>query len=477
MYHSIIHQKSLTHTRQTLVTPRPARIVDALQALARRPIAITHRIRIHIAITVARLAQSHRSRLPIRIAEIPVRALLAPLSEIPDRTLQADDVVAHLQARAILHARTPFAVLHGAHQSVAIESARTLIARVAGRVVLANAPARLRVAVLRMLVAIARNAPRERTATRRTVPESGRARLAELSQIAGGTLALLNPRGRTSRRAARRRLQLDIVQHRFAGRRECAANFDRRQISEDRHEAARRLRRLPRVLAVLVQPELVLAESLVGHRVALREYRQRNPGAGALQNHIGGHGRTALLDQLQPELQQSIVRGALIAQESIGRRKVQLLRAVRRDADVLAVLVVRHVGRMVALVHHRPAFVLLVEIRQRRRLRVALGTLTVRCVAVAEARRAAELVVQIEIEEARLALPAAPALDVVLARADARLRIAGAHILVRAARLTVARLATVQAEVEVVGIAAVAFVAGDARLAVAFLLAVALQRA
>lgn len=99
-----------------------------------------------------------------------------------------------------------------------------------------------------------------------------------------------------------------------------------------------------------------------------------------------------------------------------------------RNANVLAVLVVLNVGRLAILIDDGPAFVLLVEIRSRRHLRVTHCRLTLGRMAVAEARRAAELVVHIEIEESRFALFTATSLDIVLAQTDARRRIARRRI-------------------------------------------------
>lgn len=466
-------------TRQTLITPRTGRIVDTLQTLARRSITIAHRIRIHIPIAIARLTQLHSAHQPIRIAKIPIGAQLATLAEIPDRTFQTNNILAHLQARSILHARTPLAIVLGTHQRIAIKALGTLVARIASRVVLANTTARLRIAVVRMLVAVARLARHERSTTRRTVPIARHARLTVLPQIAHRTRALFDPVRRLAGRSAIRRLQLHVVQHRLAARRKRAANLDRRQIRQNRHERPRRLARLPRVLVALVQPERILAELLIGHLVALRENRQRYPHAGTLQNHIAGHRQACLIDQLQPELQQPIVRRTLIAEEPIRRREVQLLvGTLRGNTNVLAVLVVLDIVRpIVVLIDDRPAFVLLVEVRRRRKLRVANGALAFRCVAVAEARRATELVVHVQIEEARLAFATPPPLDVVLALADARLGVARRRVVVRAARVAVARQAALRPECVMVGVAAVALIAGNARFALAAALAVALKAA
>jgi len=70
----------------------------------------------------------------------------------------------------------------------------------------------VRVANGRVSVTVARDARRERTAAGGLVSRTGRARLAELSDVSLGTRAHLHPVGRQPRSAAPGRLQREVVQ-------------------------------------------------------------------------------------------------------------------------------------------------------------------------------------------------------------------------------------------------------------------------
>lgn len=464
---------------QALLAVRPRRVERALLALAGRAVAIADGVRVDVSVAVARAAHLHAPVDAGRVAVVAIGAELAPGSEVPLRALQANHrLVGQLHARSVVRTRAALAVVRRSEQSVSVEAPRALVAGVAGSVVLANALARLRVADVGVFVAVARDARHERAAPSRTVPIARRARLAELAQIAFRTRALLDPGGRPACSASVRRLQLDVVQERFSLRRVGGADLDGGQVAQDGNESARGLARLPGVFAVLVQTERVLSHLLVGQVVVLREDRQRYLGAGALEDDVAGRGvRPHLPDQLQAEFEQAIVRSALVAEEAVGGQEVDVLAPLGREPDALAELVVLDVDRAVVVVDGRPALLVLVEVGHGGDDRVAGGGRALGRVAVAEARRAAELVLQIEAEESRLALLAPAALDVLLAHALASLGVAGRHVVQRAARVAAARLAPMDAEVVEVRLAAVALVAGDARLALALALHVALQRA
>lgn len=132
---------------------------------------------------------------------------------------------------------------------------------------------------------------------------------------------------------------------------------------------------------------------------------------------------------------------------------------------------------MAALVDSHPTLLVLVETRRGHYDGISVGTLALGGVAVAEARRATEPILQIEIEETRPTFLATFALDVLLAQAVARLRIAGWCIVERSAGIAAAWLTSLTAEFEVIRLATIALLAGDARFALTFSLAVTLQRA
>jgi hypothetical protein len=94
---------------------------------------------------------------------------------------------------------------------------------------------------------------------------------------------------------------------------------------------------------------------------------------------------------------------------------------------------------------------------------------------IAEARCAAKFVVEIQIEEARLALTAMTTLDILLTRAESAVRIARWSVVVGPIRVAVACLAAVSSKVEMVRFAAVTLITADTLLALTSSLRVALQ--
>jgi len=60
-----------------LVALSSARVVDALQTISGRPVAVTDSVRIDIRIAVARFANADRSVLPGRVSEVAVTADVA----------------------------------------------------------------------------------------------------------------------------------------------------------------------------------------------------------------------------------------------------------------------------------------------------------------------------------------------------------------------------------------------------------------
>ena len=128
-------------------------------------------------------------------------------------------------------------------------------------------------------------------------------------------------------------------------------------------------------------------------------------------------------------------------------------------------------------VQHGPLFVAARKDALGLRADVAAGRTTHGRVAVAEARRAAEDVLGVQMEVAGLAAVAALAFDVILADAGARRRVAARLAVQTAGHVAAARLAALSAKVVKVGVAPVALVARDARLARALALHVALLAA
>lgn len=96
---------------------------------------------------------------------------------------------------------------------------------------------------------------------------------------------------------------------------------------------------------------------------------------------------------------------------------------------------------------------------------------------VAKARRASELIFEVQVEEPRLALPAAFPFDVLFAVARTRARVAVRLVVQRPGFEAATVFAAVSAEVVVVRVAAVAFVASDSWFALAFAFRVALEAA
>ena len=229
---------------------------------------------------------------------------------------------------------------------------------------------------------------------------------------------------------------------------------------------------------MFVQPEGVLPTLLVRNRMALRENGQGNGRSSSLQNNVRGRGiRSGLANQLQTELQQTVVGRSLIAQESVRGHKVHVLTAMRSNANALAVLVELefwlHPGAL--NVNGSPAFNVLVEARQHRHRPVGISAGTLRGVSIAEAGRASEAVVQIQVEESRLAVTTMGSLNVVLADTYSGLRVARRCVVQRTSRVTVARRAPVVAKVVEVRVATVTLFSSNSWLALALALSVALQ--
>jgi len=60
-----------------LVALRSTRVVDTLQTISGRPIAVTNSVRIDIRIAVARFTNADRSGLPGRVSKVSVTADVA----------------------------------------------------------------------------------------------------------------------------------------------------------------------------------------------------------------------------------------------------------------------------------------------------------------------------------------------------------------------------------------------------------------
>lgn len=226
-----------------------------------------------------------------------------------------------------------------------------------------------------------------------------------------------------------------------------------------------------------MKSERVFAELLVGHFVLLGENMQRYLRACSFENDVIRYRWTHLIDQLQAELEQTIVGSALITQETIRSREIQMRITLGSNTDILAVFAVLDINRAIKLVHSNPSFVVLVKVGCRRHLCVTIGTLTLGCMSVAETRCATELIVHVQIEETRFALPASSTLDVLLAQTNSRIRITRWCAIQGATDITLAWLTTLRPKVEVVGFATVALLTGHARFALTTTFAVALQRA
>lgn len=94
----------------------------------------------------------------------------------------------------------------------------------------------------------------------------------------------------------------------------------------------------------------------------------------------------------------------------------------------------------------------------------------------AEARRATELVVKVKVEEAGFALAAPSSLNIFLASAESSFGVTRCRVVVGSVGVAVTRLASVGSEVVMVGLATVALLAADSRLALTLSFGVALQR-
>lgn len=167
----------------------------------------------------------------------------------------------------------------------------------------------------------------------------------------------------------------------------------------------------------------------------------------------------------------------MVAQETVRGHKIDIFTAVRTHTNALAVLVELqvHFDPRTLLVARRPSLDVFVESREDGHRSIGVCTRALGGVAVAEAGSAPETVVQIQVKEAWLAVPAVRAFYVILAHADPILRVAGRRIVQGAGRVTIAWGATVVSEIVEVGIAAVALLPGHAWLALTLSLAVALQ--
>jgi len=278
-------------SRQTLIAVPPGRIVDALQALTCRPIAIAHGIGIHIAIAIATLAGLDFAQESCGISIEAIATLLATGTEVALGTLCTyNRILVDLQTGTIIGTGTPLTVVRSSAKSISIESFGTLIAVIPMGIVLADASARLRVTDVRMTMAIAGDAGHEWTSTGGTVPIAGGARLTELTQVSLRAGTLLNPGGRMTSCTTMSRLQLHIVQNGLTLHRVGGPDLDGRQVGQNREETASRLAGLPLVIMMLVQPEGVLLHSLIGYSIALGENGQRDAAAGSLQDHITDSG-------------------------------------------------------------------------------------------------------------------------------------------------------------------------------------------
>jgi len=270
-------------SRQTLIAVLPGRIVDALQALTRRPIAIAHGIGIHIAIAIATLAGLDFAQESCGISIEAIATLLATGTKVALGTLCTyNRILIDLQAGTIVGTGTPLTVVGSSTQRIAIESLGTLIAVIPMGIVLADAPARLRVADVRMAMAIAGDAGHEGTTTGGTVPVAGGAGLTELTQVTLRAGTLLNPGGRMTSCTAMRRLQLHIVQNGLTLHRVRGPDLDGRQVGQNGKESTGRLAGLPLVIMMLVETEGVLLHTLIGYSIALGENGQRDATACSL---------------------------------------------------------------------------------------------------------------------------------------------------------------------------------------------------
>lgn len=149
---------------------------------------------------------------------------------------------------------------------------------------------------------------------------------------------------------------------------------------------------------------------------------------------------------------------------------------MRAHAHTLTVLVKFQIGLYprTLRISGRPPFNVLVESREDRNGSVGISTATLGSVSVAEAGRATETIVQVQVEESWFAVTAMRALDIVLAHADTSLRVTGRCVVQGSRGVTVAGGAAVVAKVVVVGVTTVALLSSHSWLALALALSVAL---
>lgn len=216
-----------------------------------------------------------------------IATLLATGTEVSLRALRTDDrIFVDLQAGTIIGTGATLAVVGSSAQGISVESLGTLIAVIAVGVVLANAPARLRVTDVRMTMAIAGDAGHEGTAASGTVAIAWSTGLTELAQVTLRTGTLLDPGGRVAGGSTMCRLQLDIIQDGLTLHRVRGPDLNGRQIGQNRKESTSRLAWLPLVIMMFMQTEGILLNSLVGYSIALGEDGQGDAAASTLQDHV-----------------------------------------------------------------------------------------------------------------------------------------------------------------------------------------------
>lgn len=153
-----------------------------------------------------------------------------------------------------------------------------------------------------------------------------------------------------------------------------------------------------------MQAECILLNALIRHAIGLCKNGQRYFGACTLQYNIIGTGAGRnLANQLQFKFQIAIVGGALVTQETIWCLEENKFIAMRRGANAVTVLIVFNVDFVIEQINGTPAFLVLVEIGSHRDNRIARCSLTLGCMAIAEAGSAAKAICGIQIKEARFA--------------------------------------------------------------------------
>jgi len=149
------------------------------------------------------------------------------------------------------------------------------------------------IAIIRMLVTVAGNAPRVRSPMWGIMSVPRCARLAELSDVAHGAVAHLDPVGRGPRGVPLGRLQAHVVEEADAQGRERAPDAHLRYVRQEGHEVAGVQPRLPQVLGVLVELKRVHLLGRGRHRVPLSEDGLLDRAVGAddldvAQVRVGG---------------------------------------------------------------------------------------------------------------------------------------------------------------------------------------------